>query len=316
MRGRVRADDRGSHRRVLTRCFTPALAAALIACAPAPPRGIDGSDAASLTQEASSGFNARSGWHATHYAVAAANPLATDAGYQMLKAGGSAIDAAVAVQMVLTLVEPQSSGIGGGALILYWDGERVDAFDGRETAPAAADEKLFLQPDGKPMPFAKAVIGGRSVGVPGAVRVLEMAHAKYGKLPWPRLFEPAIALAEGGFAVSPRLHALLRAEKALSQQAQAAFYYDGRGEACPVGHRLTNPALAAVLRAIAERGSDAFYRGPVAQDLVRRVRSHPDNPGRISEADLASYQPKMREAMCDPWRERYRVCGFPPPSSG
>ncbi|HEU5293979.1 MAG TPA: gamma-glutamyltransferase family protein [Burkholderiaceae bacterium] len=301
----------------MTRWFAAALAAALVACTAAPPRGGDPGDTASLSPEATSGFNAHRGWLTRRYAVAAANPLAAQAGYQMLKAGGSAIDAAVAVQMVLTLVEPQSSGIGGGAFILHWDGERVEAFDGRETAPAAADDKLFLQPDGQPMPFTQAVVGGRSVGVPGAVRVLELAHARHGKLPWRRLFEPAITLAEQGFAVSPRLHELLRAETALRRQPQAAaFYYDRNGEPWPVGHRLTNPALAALLRAIAERGSDAFYRGPVAQDLVRRVRAHPDNPGHISEADLASYQPRLREPMCNDWRERYRVCGFPPPSSG
>jgi len=231
----------------------------------------------------------------------------------MLKAGGSAIDAAVAVQMVLTLVEPQSSGIGGGAFILHWDGRRVDAFDGRETAPAQADEHLFLQPDGQPMPFMQAVVGGRSVGVPGTVRALELAHARYGKLPWPRLFEPAIALARQGFAVSPRLHRLLEDDRALRQQPNAAaFYYDPGGRPWPAGHRLKNPALAAVLSEIAQHGSEAFYRGPVAHDLVRRVR---EAAGRLSEADLASYQALRREPMCDAWRA-YRVCGFPPPSSG
>src|SRR5262249_33115709 len=159
---------------------------------------------------------------------------------------------AVAVQMVLTLVEPQSSGIGGGAFILHWDGQRVEAFDGRETAPAEADERLFLQPDGKPMPFLQAVGGGRSVGGPGWPRALELAHRRHGTLPWARLFEPAITLAEQGFAVSPRLHALLQEESSLARQPNAArFYYGDGGRAWPVGHRLTNPALAAVLRAIA-----------------------------------------------------------------
>jgi gamma-glutamyltranspeptidase/glutathione hydrolase len=153
--------------------------------------------------------------------------------------------------------------------------------------------------------------------VPGALRALELAHRRHGKLPWPRLFEPAIALAEQGFAVSPRLHQLLREESALKRQPNAAaFYYDANGQPWPVGHRLANPALAAVLRAIAADGSDAFYRGPIAQDLVRRVRNHPDNPGRIREGDLAAYQPKLRDAMCNDWKMRYRVCGFPPPSSG
>jgi gamma-glutamyltranspeptidase len=149
--------------------------------------------------------------------VAAANPLATDAGYQILKAGGSAVDAAIAVQMVLTLVEPQSSGIGGGAFLLHYNGKAVEAFDGRETAPAAADEKLFLGADGKPMAFYDGVVGGRSVGTPGTVRMLEMAHRQYGKLPWAQLFAPAIQLAEQGFRVSPRLNTLLKDEKYLAK---------------------------------------------------------------------------------------------------
>jgi len=304
-------------RQAVNRWLRLALPAALAACGALPPPGLAGADAASLQPEAASGSSVKPGWSARRFAVAAANPLAAEAGHQVLRAGGSAIDAAVAVQMVLTLVEPQSSGIGGGAFILHWDGARVEAFDGRETAPALADERLFLQPDGQPMAFEQAVVGGRAVGVPGAVRVLEMAHARHGRLPWARLFDPAITLAEQGFAVSPRLHRLLQVERSLPLQPQAAaFYYDASGAPWPVGHRLANPALAAVLRAIAERGSDAFYRGPIAQDLVRRVRSFPGNPGRLSEADLASYRPQLREALCDDWKARWRVCGFPPPSSG
>ncbi len=254
---------------------------------------------------------------AQRFAVAAANPLATEAGYRVLEAGGSAVDAAIAVQMVLTLVEPQSSGIGGGAFLLHWDGHRLEAFDGRETAPAAADESLFLQPDGKPMPFNAAVVGGRAVGVPGAVRLLELAHERHGKLPWAQLFEPALRLAEQGFAVSRRLHAQLQAEQALRRQPNAALYfYSTDGQAWPVGHRLQNPALAAVLKRIAAHGSAALHSGPIAQDIVRRVQSFADNPGRFTEADLAGYQPVVRAALCDVWLEPYRVCGFPPPSSG
>src|SRR3712207_1140974 len=158
--------------------------------------------------EAPSGYTEKPGWATTKFAVAAANPLATDAGYQILKAGGSAIDAAVAVQMVLTLVEPQSTGIGGGAVPVHFNGTEVEAVDGRETAPAAVDEKLFLGADGKPLPFYEGVVGGRSVGVPGTIRLLEMAHKQYGKLPWSTLFQPAIQLAENGFKVSPRLNTL------------------------------------------------------------------------------------------------------------
>ncbi|SDK02294.1 gamma-glutamyltransferase [Pseudomonas indica] len=267
--------------------------------------------------EASSGYTAKPGWATQRFAVAAANPLATEAGYQVLKAGGSALDAAIAVQMVLTLVEPQSSGIGGGAFLLHWDGQRLAAFDGRETAPAEADEKLFLDADGKPLEFMQAVVGGRSVGVPGAVKMLEAAHRQYGKRPWAELFQPAIRLAEEGFPVSPRLHTLLAADPALRQNPQAAaFYYQADGSPLPVGHRLRNPALAQLLRTIAERGSAAFYQGKVAEALVEQVRQHPTNPGRISLNDLAGYEPRQRDAICTLWQQHYRVCGFPPPSSG
>lgn len=267
--------------------------------------------------EGPSGWVDKPGWPTTRFAVAAANPLATDAGYQVLRAGGSAIDAAVAVQMVLTLVEPQSSGIGGGAFILHWDGRRIDAFDGRETAPAAADERLFLQTDGRPMPFREAVAGGRSVGVPGTLRVLQAAHREHGRLPWASLFEPAIRLAEQGFRISPRLHAALAGEGELRRLPEAAsFYYASDGAPWPVGHLLKNPALAAVLREVATHGADAFHRGRIAADLARRVQGHPTNPGRLSEADLAGYQPKRRSAICTDWNTIYRICGFPPPSSG
>ena len=290
-----------------------AAALLLVSCAQAP-RPAQSSDAASI--DAATRIDG-TGRAAQRFAVAAANPLATEAGYRVLKAGGSAVDAAIAVQMVLTLVEPQSSGIGGGAFLLHWDGQRLEAFDGRETAPAAADEALFLQADGKPMAFNDAVIGGRSVAVPGAVRMLELAHQRHGKLRWAELVEPAARLAEQGFAVTPRLHAQLQSEQALRRQPNAAaFFYGPDGQARPVGHRLQNPALAAVLRAIAARGSAALHTGPIAQDIVRRVQSFAGNPGRLSEADLAGYQPVVRNALCDDWLALYRVCGFPPPSSG
>jgi gamma-glutamyltranspeptidase / glutathione hydrolase len=267
--------------------------------------------------EGASGYTEKPGWSAQKFMVAAANPLATDAGYQVLKAGGSAVDAAIAVQMVLSLVEPQSSGIGGGAFLLHWDGRSIAAWDGRETAPAAADEKLFLTPDGKPMTFRDAVAGGRSVGVPGAVRMLEAAHKEHGQLPWAALFQPAITLAEQGFRVSPRLHTLLKTETALKNEAQArAYFYGADGEPLPVGSVVKNPALADVLRGIAARGSAALLAGPVAADIARRVRGHATNPGPLSEADLAGYTPQRRESICTVWKVAYRVCGFPPPSSG
>jgi len=257
------------------------------------------------------------GWAFSRFGVAAANPLATAAGLQVLQAGGSAVDAAVAVQMVLTLVEPQSSGIGGGAFLLHWDGGRVQAWDGRETAPAAADERLFVGADGKPVPFQQAVVGGRSVGVPGAVRLLEAAHRAHGRLPWAQLLQPAIGLAERGFAVSARLHQQLVDEQALRRDPQArAYFYRADGSPHPVGTLLRNPALAVVLRRIAAEGSAALHTGPVADDIVRRVRGHAGAPGRLSAADLAGYAAKAREPLCTDWGAAWRVCGMPPPSSG
>ncbi len=270
--------------------------------------------------EGASGYTEKPGWATQQFSVAAANPLATDAGYQVLKAGGSALDAAIAVQMVLTLVEPQSSGIGGGAFLLHYDGKTVAAFDGRETAPAAADESLFIKPDGKPMAFIEGVVGGRSVGVPGTVRMLEQAHRQHGKLSWAQLFAPAIALAESGFKISARLNTLLASEAHLQKDPVArAYFYDAQGKPWPVGHVLKNPELAQVLRGIAAQGSKALLEGPVAQAIVDKVRQHPSNPGTLSLQDLAHYQPRQREALCFDYAalaRSYRLCGFPPPSSG
>ena len=310
-------------RHALPRLLPVTLAALLAACASAPagfryqvPADELARTDKYIAPEAASGYTEKPGWATKRYAVAAANPLATDAGHQVLKAGGSAIDAAIAVQMVLTLVEPQSSGIGGGAFVLHWDGRAVAAFDGRETAPAAATENLFLKADGKPMGFHEGVVGGRSAGTPGTLLVLQLAHQKHGKLPWAQLFQPAITLAEQGFRVSPRLFTLLKGEKFLKQDpAAAAYFYRPDGEPHPVGTLLRNPELAAVLRAVAQDGPDAFYRGAVARDIVAKVRGHAGNPGVLSEADLAAYQPKTREALCTDW-QRFRLCGFPPPSSG
>ncbi|WP_332775756.1 gamma-glutamyltransferase family protein [Polaromonas sp.] len=294
-----------------------ALAALLAACA-SPPSQF--SYTVPAQPEGSSGYTEKPGWATSKFAVAAANPLATDAGYQVLKAGGSAIDAAIAVQMVLTLVEPQSSGIGGGAFLLHYNGKTTEAFDGRETAPAAADERLFLGADGKPLPFYDAVVGGRSVGVPGTVRMLEMAHKQYGKLAWPALFAPAIRLAEDGFKVSARLNTLLANEVHLKKDpVAAAFFYDQAGQAWPVGYVLKNPELAAVLKRIAAGGSKALLEGDVAQAIVDKVQKHPINPGKLSMADLAGYQPKKREPICSDYKavgRDYRICGMPPPSSG
>jgi len=266
--------------------------------------------------EVSSGWIDKLPVTAKHWMVVAANPLAVDAGYRILKQGGSAVDAAIAVQLVLGLVEPQSSGLGGGGFMLVHDGRanRIAAYDGRETAPAAATPDRFMQ-DGAPMSFRAAVVGGRSVGVPGTVRLLEVAHRRHGRLQWAALFAPAIALAEQGFAVSPRLHALLAAERYLTQPRARAYFYAADGSLLPVGALLVNPAYAATLRRIAAGGADAFYRGDIARDIVETANGHATNPGDLTLADLAGYEVKVREAVCGAYRS-YRVCGMPLPSSG
>ena len=302
-------------RRPLLACL--AAAGLLAACASAAP---DFTSIFPQQPEAASGLTPKAGRATSRFAVAAAHPLATDAGYQVLRAGGSAVDAAIAVQMVLTLVEPQSSGIGGGAFLLHSDGREVEAFDGRETAPAAADERMFLGADGKPLGFHEAVVGGRAVGVPGTVRMLELAHRQHGRRPWATLFEPAIRLAENGFPVGPRLHTLLRSEAHLRRDPAArAYFYQPDGEPVAVGSLLRNPELAAVLRRIAAEGARAFHEGEIAQAIVDKVRQHPTNPGRMALADLAGYQPRKRAPICHDYRARardYRICGFPPPGSG
>jgi gamma-glutamyltranspeptidase/glutathione hydrolase len=249
--------------------------------------------------------------------VSAANPLAVEAGLELLRAGGSAADAAVGVQLVLNLVEPQSSGIGGGAFALHWHAAagRLATYDGRETAPAAARPDRFLAED-KPLAMREAISGGTSVGVPGTTRLLEKLHREHGKLPWAQLFAPAIRLAEQGFPVSPRLRALLRWYGAASFAPRSrGYFFDGTGSARPVGDLLKNPELAATLRTIAERGADAFYEGPIAQAIVEAVRQAPDRQGDLTLADLAGYRVKEREPICFTYR-RNRVCGMGPPSSG
>lgn len=266
--------------------------------------------------EAASGWTDKPGWSAKHWMVAAANPLASDVGAAILKAGGSAVDAAIAVQMVLTLVEPQSSGIGGGAFLLNFDGQRVQTFDGRETAPAGARDDLFIGNNQQALPFSTAVVGGRSVGVPGVLRMLALAHAAHGRLPWARLFEPAIRLAEQGFVVSPRLARLIAEDKALMLDATAqAYFYDANGLPHSSGTLLKNPALATTLRDIAQHGAKAFYQGDLALAMVNKVREHPSNPGTLALDDLAQYQAIERPALCFNYRH-VRICGAPPPSSG
>ena len=254
---------------------------------------------------------------AERFMVVTAHPLASRAGYDMLKAGGSAVDAAVAAQMVLTLVEPQSSGIGGGAFLVHHEAGAAEplAYDGRETAPAAATPDLFRRPDGELMPWPEARIGGRSVGVPGTVRMLALAHRQHGRLAWADLFRPAIRLAREGFAVTPRFHASVAGQGDWQRTPSSAGYFlNEAGEPWPVGHVLKNPALAETLEALAA-DPDALNTGPIAADIAAAVQGYAANPGLMTVEDLAGYEPKRRRAVCGTFLA-YRICGMPPPSSG
>jgi len=268
--------------------------------------------------EAASGRTAKQTAFGSRWMVAAAHPLAVDAGAEILKRGGSAVDAAVAMQLVLGLVEPQSSGLGGGAFLLYYGAadRRVRAYDGRETAPAAATADRFMVMFGRPMGFFEAVLSGRSVGVPGALAVLELAHRQHGRLAWSALAQPAIELAERGFPLSLRLHELLAGDRFLRRDPFAARYlYELEGKVKPIGAILRNPEYAAVLKEIAANGAQAFYHGAVAADIARAVQNHPVQPGDLTVADLERYRAKEREPVCGRFRS-YRVCGMPPPSAG
>lgn len=269
-----------------------------------------------VNPEGGSGYTEKALVHAELFMVVTANPLASQAGYQMLERGGSAMDAAIAAQLVLNITEPQSSGIGGGGFAVYYDkdDDRLTTYDGRETAPRAAKADRFLR-DGRPLPFGSLVNSGVSVGVPGLVRMLELAHQKEGKLPWAELFEPAIRIAEEGFAVSHRLHTMLSRSNSLAKQpAAAAYYLDSNGKPWPVGHQLKNPEFGTVLRQLAQHGADAFYTGDIARDIVTAIRNH-STPGDMTLSDLSEYRAKERSALCASYR-LYEICGMPPPSSG
>ena len=249
--------------------------------------------------------------------VIAANPLAAQAGMNVLRRGGSAVDAAVAVEAMLSLVEPQSSGLGGGAFMTYYDAGtgRVSVYDGRETAPAGATPDMFVGAGGAPLPFGEAVVSGRATGVPGVVRMLHMAHREHGRLPWTGLFGDAERSARDGFTVSPRLGRFTNASYPQTAQPDVrAFFTESDGTPVDPGDRLMNPAYAEFLRRLAAQGPDALHRGPTAQRIVARTRAGP-LPGTMSLADLADYRPIKREALCRPYRA-YRVCVPPPPSSG
>jgi gamma-glutamyltranspeptidase/glutathione hydrolase len=256
---------------------------------------------------------------AQRHMIVTANPLASDAGEAMLARGGSAVDAMIAAQFVLNLVEPQSSGIGGGAFMLYWDAKTkaLTSFDGRETAPLAAGPDLFLQPDGTAMPFDTAVVGGRSVGTPGTLALLELAHRLHGRLPWAELTASAADLAERGFEISNRLAVAIAdsAAKLAPFPATRAYFLGTDGAPRQAGTPLRNPDLAATLRQIAAEGSAPLYRGRIGDAVVDAVRNAPVNPGLLSREDLASYRAVLREPVCRPYRT-VEVCGMGPPSSG
>ena len=255
---------------------------------------------------------------AENWMVAAANPLAVEAGARILRAGGTAADAMVAVQVVLGLVEPQSSGLGGGAFLVWYDAASgsLTTLDGRETAPLAATPTLFQDENGEPLKFFDAVVGGLSVGTPGTPALLEEAHRRWGRSPWPTLFADGIRLADGGFLVSPRLAGLVeRDAERLSRFPATAAYFLPDGQPLAQGQRLTNPAYAETLRTLAADGAAGFYGGDIAAGIVRTVRTAPGNPGVLSGTDLALYQVIEREPVCATYRA-YEVCGMGPPSSG
>ena len=268
--------------------------------------------------EIHTGFTRKQAVEAQSYMISAANPHAARAGYEILKKGGSATDAAIAAALMLTLVEPQASGIGGGGYLVHWSekNQRIDNYDGRVTAPMAVKPDHFLEADGEPVRRRTAGFGGRTVGVPGQLRLFAMAHAKHGKLPWKDLFIPVIALAESGFQVSPRLHKQVRGKrKRLKHPTTRAYFLDSDGEAWPVGHRLVNKELAALLRAVAEQGVAAFYEGAVAADIAKAVTDAPEHPSPMTTEEIAGYRAKPTAPICATYRQ-HRVCGIAPSSTG
>lgn len=256
---------------------------------------------------------------ATHYMAAAANPLAADAGREMLAKGGSAADAAIAMQLVLSLVEPQSSGVSGGGFAVVYDAAtgQTTSIDGRETAPAGATERLFLNPDGTPASIRDAIQGGRAVGTPGMFRLLEALHKKYGVLPWRALFAPAIRHAEQGFAITPRFTMMVTQAKSLlaAFPAARAYFLDANGEPWPVGHVLKNPDYARLLHRVAAKGADAYYTGATARKIADAVQTSPRFPGSLTVDDLKAYKTIERPLLCGTYRQ-YKVCSMAPPSSG
>lgn len=255
---------------------------------------------------------------AESFMAASANPLATEAGYRILRQGGSAVDAMIAMQTTLSLVEPQSSGLGGGAFVVYWDNNarKLTTFDARETAPEAVTPDLFLDGSGKPLAFMQAVVGGRSVGTPGVPKMMEELHRRYGVLPWGDLFDMPVRLALDGFKVSPRMADSVKSNaEHLRRYPATAAYFLPRGEPLKAGDLLRNPEFASAVKTLAKEGSKPFYEGKYARNIVNAVRGAKDNPGRLAAIDFENYKVIEREAVCGVYRE-YRVCGMGAPSSG
>lgn len=253
------------------------------------------------------------------FMVVTAHPEATRVGAEIIRSGGNAADAAVAIQLVLGLVEPQSSGIGGGGFTLYYDAasKQVYSFDGRETAPAQAGKYLFRDDKGQPMEFYDAALGGRAVGTPGMIRLLEMLHSRFGSKPWRDLFTPAITLSETGFTVTPRLVALIENDHLNLKTDSAArlYFFPDASTPLKVGQRYSNPPYATTLRKIATQGPDAFYKGDIAEDIVKKVQENLKNPGLLALEDLSGYQAIERKTVCGKYRA-HMICTMGEPSSG
>ncbi len=301
---------------------SPASSSNVVTAAPTAP-STDASSVAispkeSIAPEAFFGTNDHAAVYGNDFMAVAAHPAASQTAATILQEGGHAIDALIAAQAMLNLVEPQSSGIGGGGFLLYWDAEkqRLFTYDGRETAPSAEDGGLFRNADGSSKSFWEAVVGGRSVGVPGLLSMLDLAHRNHGALDWDRLFDPAIDTARQGFPVSGRLASLL-AKDPIPEDMTVARQYFSRADGTPLqpGDILENPELADTFQMIADQGIGVFYEGEIAEDLVATVRSAPRNPGVLTLEDMASYRAVLRDNLCAPYHQ-YKVCGMPPPSSG
>lgn len=291
---------------------------ALLATTIQPIKAID-NKRESREPEAATGLIVKKAVAGKEFMVVAANPYASKAGFTILEQGGSAVDAAIAVQLILTLVEPQSSGIGGGTFMLHWDNKKksMTTFDGRETAPSAATSELFLDQQGKPLKWIDAVVGGRSVGVPGLLATLKKAHDQYGKLPWADLFKPAISLAEQGFVVSPRLEKLLGVNfnPGIHSLPEINQYFFPNGKSVKAGDILVNKKLAKVYKSVAKEGVDVFYKGWIAEKIVEKVQNAAISPGLLSMKDMAAYQVVERAPVCGEYRD-FNICGMAPPSSG